>query len=1249
MNVLTNFKKITSLLLILTVVFAFSYSTVIFAAEPYEFKLVADFSDGTLNGVLDSTVDNVELDTEVTFGTGKSTVKWSLESEPFIAPLIHNFRDEIKQDFIDAGGNRTKSLVTLRFYSDAEGAVVTLHPCNESGKDTHSTDERVTTYSFTVGSTGWQEASVPFQSYMYSNIETYGLLFIPESGSGDIWFDSVWFERVPYSTVPTTELVSVSVENNATFVPAELDGSNTLTYSFKENIGDFAENAVEVYEIVGGEEVLTSQSYSLSSDGKNLNVTFDSPLTSPMSYRMILKSGLVEDERGRALGEENNIVFSVGKGSPYFTAEPSLENAAEVEAQSDFEYEIKLSSDFSDENLEDYVTVYKNSEKLRSGVTVAKDGTILRVLFDKTEPGCTYHVALDESFADSYGTALSGETIFSFSTVDGEISAADMHLYSASSGKAPTPAGGSTSMVTENTHFYSQTAKLSYVAGTNARYDLTNLDPDISEMNYMNCWIYSPEASGETMFYFIGIPGDPKQTTYYTGFNLNWTGWKLVSAPFTDFGNMLNDSFFGPTVQIRVGFNLGATVTKNDGYILIDDAWFSAEPVAEPEVINSSIDDKTSDVSVFNTCIDFELNALLESDPKVTVTDNHGNEFKDFTTELDNKNLTVSFGTLSPLTTYTVKVSGAKSAAPALLDMKPYEMSFTTSGEGIEVKGIEFNQDKLKTSQDVIAEYDLSNTTGNSLDVTLHLVAYNDDGYCVGVKTLKKASASDISDTLTITSAELQGASSVKAFATIGEDMLVSDYYAFLGELGSNENIASNTASVDEKIVVEFKSVELKSADLTANVLLSGVKNIALVSIFDSDGTLVKYEPISVNGNEFEYSYTFADDFKNSVITLSVTSGGKSAKYEILYVSSADREKFVNLANGTDKKKLHDFIADNTKVLGLSNASDELLEDIAMVVIEGETYADYDSVVEAVSSINSVYEGLNKLVWSELADFVIKNNKILLNNNEYYDDFKSSSKENKNVYAQNMFKEFPVDSISDFRTLFTDVMEAGLDNGQSGGGTGGGTGSGKGGSKSTTVAIVPPVNQITPTAPDNSAVVFNDLAAFSWAEESILMLHSKGVVSSDAGKKFRPADSITREEFVKLLVSFMYGNVSEVAHSFNDSVSGAWYEPYLSKAFETGLVTGRPDGSFGIGENITREDMAVIVHRALDISGKTLSAGSSAAFADESSISDYALDAVNALSAVSVINGVGENTFAPKDNANRAQAAVIVARLYNLN
>ena len=51
-------------------------------------------------------------------------------------------------------------------------------------------------------------------------------------------------------------------------------------------------------------------------------------------------------------------------------------------------------------------------------------------------------------------------------------------------------------------------------------------------------------------------------------------------------------------------------------------------------------------------------------------------------------------------------------------------------------------------------------------------------------------------------------------------------------------------------------------------------------------------------------------------------------------------------------------------------------------------------------------------------------------------------------------------------------------------------------------------------------------------------------------------------------------------------------------------------------------------------------------FNDDEEISDYAKSAISFLSAMGIINGVGDNNFAPKDNATRAQAAVIIYAAY---
>lgn len=81
---------------------------------------------------------------------------------------------------------------------------------------------------------------------------------------------------------------------------------------------------------------------------------------------------------------------------------------------------------------------------------------------------------------------------------------------------------------------------------------------------------------------------------------------------------------------------------------------------------------------------------------------------------------------------------------------------------------------------------------------------------------------------------------------------------------------------------------------------------------------------------------------------------------------------------------------------------------------------------------------------------------------------------------------------------------------------------------------------------------------------------------------------------------------------------------------------------FGVGQNITREDMAVMVYRAAKKTGKVSDAEQGAAFADENEISDYAKEAVNTLKARGVMGGKGENRFEPKAYATRAEAAKMI-------
>ncbi|MCR4431546.1 MAG: S-layer homology domain-containing protein [Tepidanaerobacteraceae bacterium] len=119
--------------------------------------------------------------------------------------------------------------------------------------------------------------------------------------------------------------------------------------------------------------------------------------------------------------------------------------------------------------------------------------------------------------------------------------------------------------------------------------------------------------------------------------------------------------------------------------------------------------------------------------------------------------------------------------------------------------------------------------------------------------------------------------------------------------------------------------------------------------------------------------------------------------------------------------------------------------------------------------------------------------------------------------------------------------------------------------------------------------------------------------------------------------------------TFRDVKEGMWYYSSIAAAQKLGIVKGKGDGSFGVNDQITRQDMAVMAYRIAQLVKANLNTNASVIqFTDKSDISPYAVDAVIAMQNAGVINGVGDSRFLPKGQATRAQAATIICRLFNL-
>ncbi|QGQ99291.1 hypothetical protein EHS13_32725 [Paenibacillus psychroresistens] len=183
----------------------------------------------------------------------------------------------------------------------------------------------------------------------------------------------------------------------------------------------------------------------------------------------------------------------------------------------------------------------------------------------------------------------------------------------------------------------------------------------------------------------------------------------------------------------------------------------------------------------------------------------------------------------------------------------------------------------------------------------------------------------------------------------------------------------------------------------------------------------------------------------------------------------------------------------------------------------------------------------------------------------------------------------------------------------------------------------------------SSTKTFDDVTNH-WAKSDIELLASKLVVNGVTDSSFAPNNNITRAEFAALLVRSLGLTLDASSAVFTDVKSSDWYAGAIGAAVKAKLVDGFEDHSFKPNATITREQMAVMVTRAITAAGKTSDVTGKqseilAKFQDNSLISTWAQVAVAQSVEANIISGMTGNTFVPSANATRAQAVVMLKRL----
>lgn len=174
---------------------------------------------------------------------------------------------------------------------------------------------------------------------------------------------------------------------------------------------------------------------------------------------------------------------------------------------------------------------------------------------------------------------------------------------------------------------------------------------------------------------------------------------------------------------------------------------------------------------------------------------------------------------------------------------------------------------------------------------------------------------------------------------------------------------------------------------------------------------------------------------------------------------------------------------------------------------------------------------------------------------------------------------------------------------------------------------------------------FNDVPAGYWAETALDLMLGRDAISGYPDGGFHPDATVTRAEFVKMLVLALGLTVPGTGTSdgFSDVAANAWYAPYVDAAVSAQLVEGVTAESFEPDALITRAELAVMVARAMH--GYTPAQPLKVQFSDQGRIGQWALPLIAQAAQAGIVHGLTTGAFDPNGYATRAQAAELVANL----
>ncbi len=171
---------------------------------------------------------------------------------------------------------------------------------------------------------------------------------------------------------------------------------------------------------------------------------------------------------------------------------------------------------------------------------------------------------------------------------------------------------------------------------------------------------------------------------------------------------------------------------------------------------------------------------------------------------------------------------------------------------------------------------------------------------------------------------------------------------------------------------------------------------------------------------------------------------------------------------------------------------------------------------------------------------------------------------------------------------------------------------------------------------------FTDLGTEgTWYHEAVDYVLRNGLMSGYGDGTFGPDDNLSRAMLAQILHNIEGRPVVNYLMQFTDVPGSEWYTEAVRWAASTGIITGYGDNLFGPDDNITREQLAVMLWR---YAGTPAATNKELHFKDVDEAGDFALDTLRWAVENGILTGYGDGQLKPTGLATRTEVATMLMR-----